>query len=742
MGYGLLEKLRLSRPIIRVAAVCIVIAGFALFAGLPQMLIATNVNVVRNSDFESGFVSQPGCGMVPHFWTCYHNGGAAVYGFYDEQWDPVVYQGTHSLRLDMNTNGILNADNDRYQGIYQTVPVARGSEYTFNLAGLIRTTQLEGDPWRYRVQFGWSEGQHADWNRVSNWQDMGWNNYYDYDNHQNPGSFSGYTTRFTPTSDHVTVYIRVWKKWGMANQSLAVYLDGISLTGPQPDAQPRGQDGGQDGSQSGVTSDGSPVQPAPVQPAPSQPVAQPTAPTPSQPAPSQPASSQPAPSQPAPSQPAPSQPAPQPTAPPSQPAPSQPAPTTRTEIREETLCDGPNLITNGSFEASYIPISIGHVAESWGAFTTGPGSNVSPGGNYRLDFENNPNYVGDGNFGQLISIDTKGIASPLPNRLAGVYQDVTGLQIGTIYELTIQGLVRGDGNTSDPQRFTAEWGYNLNADQDLRNVNNWQTVNVGAIYPLNATGPANRYTTRFQPQANQLVWFIRAWKRSAGVNETMILNIDGISLSACRVHRYAVSVPVSQPASQPVSQPASQPASQSAGTGGPVTAACTYIVQSGDTLGKIAARYGTSVNAIVQANSIDNPNVIHVGQKFQLPGNQCQAQQPAAPPTAVPTQVPTAVPTQVPTQVPTAVPTQAPTAVPTQAPAQPIPVPPTPTPAPTPAPISEPAASSARTHTVQSGDSLSAIALKYGTDLYTLIELNNIADPNLIYVGQVLKVSQ
>lgn len=44
------------------------------------------------------------------------------------------------------------------------------------------------------------------------------------------------------------------------------------------------------------------------------------------------------------------------------------------------------------------------------------------------------------------------------------------------------------------------------------------------------------------------------------------------------------------------------------------------------------------------------------------------------------------------------------------------------------------------TYTVVSGDTLSGIASRYGTTYQKLAEINNIADPNKIYVGQVLKV--
>ena len=43
-------------------------------------------------------------------------------------------------------------------------------------------------------------------------------------------------------------------------------------------------------------------------------------------------------------------------------------------------------------------------------------------------------------------------------------------------------------------------------------------------------------------------------------------------------------------------------------------------------------------------------------------------------------------------------------------------------------------------YTVQSGDNLSTIALNYHTTVNTLVRLNHIMNPNLIYIGQVLKI--
>lgn len=54
------------------------------------------------------------------------------------------------------------------------------------------------------------------------------------------------------------------------------------------------------------------------------------------------------------------------------------------------------------------------------------------------------------------------------------------------------------------------------------------------------------------------------------------------------------------------------------------------------------------------------------------------------------------------------------------------------------APIQSPAVN---TYTVRSGDTLSSIAAKFGTNYQALASLNGISNPNLIYVGQVLRVN-
>ena len=107
--------------------------------------------------------------------------------------------------------------------------------------------------------------------------------------------------------------------------------------------------------------------------------------------------------------------------------------------------------------------------------------------------------------------------------------------------------------------------------------------------------------------------------------------------------------------------------------------AASYTVKSGDTLSGIASQYNTTVNQIVSLNQLSNPNLIYVGQVLKLKNSQTTN--------------------------------------------------------------SSSSSSTAGTYTVKAGDTLSAIASRYSTSSSTLASLNSLSNPNLIYVGQVLKVS-
>jgi len=52
----------------------------------------------------------------------------------------------------------------------------------------------------------------------------------------------------------------------------------------------------------------------------------------------------------------------------------------------------------------------------------------------------------------------------------------------------------------------------------------------------------------------------------------------------------------------------------------PAVGAQTYTVQKGDTLFSIAKRFGVKMKDLQDANGIQNPNLIKIGQKLTIPG--------------------------------------------------------------------------------------------------------------------------
>lgn len=98
----------------------------------------------------------------------------------------------------------------------------------------------------------------------------------------------------------------------------------------------------------------------------------------------------------------------------------------------------------------------------------------------------------------------------------------------------------------------------------------------------------------------------------------------------------------------------------------------TYIIQSGDTLSGIAQKFGVTVSQLQSWNSISNPNKIYVGQKIIVYKNG--------------------------------------------------------------------GGTGTMTYTVKSGDTLSEIAERFGVSVSNLQLWNDISDPNRIYAGQTLVI--
>ncbi len=127
--------------------------------------------------------------------------------------------------------------------------------------------------------------------------------------------------------------------------------------------------------------------------------------------------------------------------------------------------------------------------------------------------------------------------------------------------------------------------------------------------------------------------------------------------------------------------PARAPVASAAAWGG-----CTYYtVRRGDTLYGIAARFGVSAGRIAADNNIYNPSVIYVGMVLRICGGA-----PAPPP-------PPVVPIQY-----------------------------------------YPPARCGTYYGVRYGDNLQSIAYRYGVSVWTLMTSNQLRNPNLIYAGQRL----
>ena len=142
-----------------------------------------------------------------------------------------------------------------------------------------------------------------------------------------------------------------------------------------------------------------------------------------------------------------------------------------------------------------------------------------------------------------------------------------------------------------------------------------------------------------------------------------------------------------------------------------------YIVQQGDTLSGLASQFKVSQVELASLNHISVMSYLYIGQTLRIPGQTVAQVNPTTAANATATPVSTVLPTALPN-----------TAV----------VAPTPTIPPTPKPIVSNA--QATNYSVAPGDTLSAIAAQYGTTVDAILSLNNLANPNMLFVGQKLLI--
>ena len=116
----------------------------------------------------------------------------------------------------------------------------------------------------------------------------------------------------------------------------------------------------------------------------------------------------------------------------------------------------------------------------------------------------------------------------------------------------------------------------------------------------------------------------------------------------------------------------------------------SHTIEAGDTLTGLSLLYDVSVEAIVQANNLTNVDSLDIGQVLIIPAEGTVAETPTEEPAAEATAVPTST--------------------------------------------------EERTHVVQAGENLFRIGLQYGFTVDELASYNNIANPNVLDVGQVIKI--
>ena len=201
-----------------------------------------------------------------------------------------------------------------------------------------------------------------------------------------------------------------------------------------------------------------------------------------------------------------------------------------------------------------------------------------------------------------------------------------------------------------------------------------QKLVVGAVLCALLVGLSIGPVWAAPPATNQIVHIVR-WGENLtyiagqyGTTVQAIINLNGLT-NANRIY-----------AGQRLLIPGAAPPASS-------TCGQTYTIQPGDNLTGIAYRFGVRLDALIQVNGITNPNRIYYGQLLKLP---CSTY-----------------------------------------------TPPPPQPAPQPKP-NYPAPSAGWWYGVQPGDTLAKLAWRYGVTIWDIVHANNLANPNLICVGQKL----
>lgn len=112
--------------------------------------------------------------------------------------------------------------------------------------------------------------------------------------------------------------------------------------------------------------------------------------------------------------------------------------------------------------------------------------------------------------------------------------------------------------------------------------------------------------------------------REAGATELVVAVAKASGLSSASTPSTSGQDAAASPASAEPAAPAKTPAKAAAAPKKAAPATTVYSVRKGDNLGKIAARYGTTVAAIQAANGMGSKTALQIGQKLKIPPKQAK----------------------------------------------------------------------------------------------------------------------
>jgi LysM repeat protein len=356
-----------------------------------------------------------------------------------------------------------------------------------------------------------------------------------------------------------------------------------------------------------------------------------------------------------------------------------------------------NLLQNPGFEAPFVSVNGDatlQVATGWQPWNLEGGSSSAL--NARPEYKAAPsNRVRSGSSAQEYN-------SFYATHDAGVYQRVavtpgTSLQFSVYAYIWSSATFDNPNASEDPNGVQIRVGIDPNGGTDpSSSAIMWSSpveyYDQYRMLSVTATASSTAVTVFVRSQPQDFVGTTNVYLDDAYLGPTGSAPVE-TQAPVPTTAPQPTSAPVVTTAPQPTTAPL--PTSTPMSSSGGFSSTITYTVQRGDTVSALATRYGSTVNAIVQANSLNSAALIYVGQTLIIPVN-----------------------TQ--TQIP---PTFTPAPIYGQPGAQPTAV-----------------ASVGGTYTVAYGDTLTSIAARYNTTAAVLAQLNNITNPNLIYAGQVLNI--